>query len=48
MINDECDTKDALDFLDLQLSEIYDPLGKRGTEIDHFLKDLFDSKLYGQ
>lgn len=43
LINDECDTEDALNFLDQQMSD-YDPTGQRNTQTDRFLKDLFQSE----
>ncbi|XP_070212563.1 antiviral innate immune response receptor RIG-I-like [Littorina saxatilis] len=42
LINDECDTEDALNFLDQQMSD-YDPTGQRNTQTDRFLKDLFQT-----
>ncbi|XP_076460838.1 ATP-dependent RNA helicase DHX58-like isoform X2 [Babylonia areolata] len=45
VLNDECETQEALTFLHRQLNERYDPLGKRVTEMDRFLKELFDKNL---
>ncbi|KAL8604965.1 hypothetical protein ACOMHN_028593 [Nucella lapillus] len=45
VINDECETEEALRFLQHQMNEKYDPLGKRVTDMDRFLKELFDKHL---